>query len=404
MQPPLVYERDAYTRTLDTTILESGLDGKRPFVVLADTVFYPEGGGQPADHGEISGVFVTDVQKKAGTIRHYLVSPLSPGPVSAVLDWKRRFDHMQQHTGQHLLTAVAQDRFGFRTTAFHLGETTCDIELDLASMSVEKLEELEDAVALEIRASRTVSSKLVLPEEFSTLAVRTRGLPDGHEGPVRLVEIDQVDLNTCGGTHLRSTSEIELVKLLGTESIRGGTRLFFVAGTRARRRFSAHERRNAELRELLGTSDAGLSRAASQRIEDNKQLNRTVRILEEELVERWLDVLEGRLDPVVHLHFEGKDAGFLQRTGKAATARLKEKALLVTSTDGAQDAFVLAFGEALTGNFPEIAKAAAALLEGRGGGSGRVFQGKAASLKAVPQVLKRVHESLPSFVKGAGGS
>ncbi len=226
-----LYEREPGRREAEAEVVAAGEQGGRPFVVLSDTLFYPEGGGQPADRGTIAGVAVLDVQRAGGTIRHLLERPIAPGSVRLALDWERRFDHMQQHTAQHLLSALAEDRFGWKTTAFHLGPAVSDIELAVPALAEETREALEEAVAAEIRAARPVRPRRVTREEFERLeAVRTRGLPDGHAGEVRLVEIEGVDLNTCGGTHLASTAEIEALHLLASEPMRGGTRLHFAAG------------------------------------------------------------------------------------------------------------------------------------------------------------------------------
>jgi Ser-tRNA(Ala) deacylase AlaX len=174
------YERDPYATALETRVLRTGTEQGRPFATLEDTILYPEGGGQPADRGTLNGTAVLDVQKRDGEIRHYLAAPVVEGPASLELDWPRRFDHMQQHTGQHLLTAVAQDRFQWETTAFHLGASVCDIELSATSISRSEMEQLEEAVAEEIRAHREISARRVSPEAYKLEAVRSRGLPEGH--------------------------------------------------------------------------------------------------------------------------------------------------------------------------------------------------------------------------------
>jgi hypothetical protein len=115
------YHRDGFLKVLDTVVVDAGEDDGRPYAVLEDTVFYPEGGGQPADHGVLGNADVIDVQKIDGEIRHYLSQPVERGPVRLELDWRRRWDHMQQHTAQHVLTAVALQQFNWRTTALHLG-------------------------------------------------------------------------------------------------------------------------------------------------------------------------------------------------------------------------------------------------------------------------------------------
>jgi len=124
---------------------------------------------------------------------------------------------MQQHTAQHLLTAVAADQFGWQTTAFHLGAHVSDIEVDVKSIGKSELRLLEETVAVEVRAARRISARRVSPDEYEQMEVRSRGLPPGHSGDVRLIEIEGIDLNTCGGTHCVSTAEIEAIALLGTE-------------------------------------------------------------------------------------------------------------------------------------------------------------------------------------------
>ncbi|NTV75390.1 MAG: alanyl-tRNA editing protein, partial [Holophaga sp.] len=358
------YERDPYLTELDTAVLRTGEDG-RPFAVLADTVLYPEGGGQPPDHGTLGAAEVLDVQKRDGEVRHYLSAPVAPGPVKVRLDWERRFDHMQQHTGQHLLTAVAQDRFGWETKAFHLGEEVCDIELGVAAIGEAGLRLLEEAVAAEVRAARPVSAARVKQEDLPGLQVRSRGLPEGFTGDVRLVTIQGVDTNTCGGTHVRSTAELEAVVLVGTESLRGGTRLFFVAGGRARRRLAAHELRNGALRTLLGAPDAGLVAALEGRLEQARNLDRKVRALEEELADVLVEALAARPGTLADHHFEGRDAAFLQKAGRLLTAAAPHKAVFFTSTLEGQHYFLLTAGEASPLDVPARGRELAALLDGR---------------------------------------
>lgn len=381
------YERDPFATALETRILACGEDHGRPFVLLEDTVFYPEGGGQPCDLGTVNGVAVVEVQKREGAIRHYLAAALPAGPASLRLDWTRRFDHMQQHTGQHLLTAVAQDRFKWGTTAFHLGASVCDIELDAASISPRDLEALEEAVAAEIRAHHEVTARKVSPEDYGKEAVRSRGLPEGHVGDIRLVQIAGVDLNTCGGTHLHHTGEIEALKLLGTEGIRGGTRLYYVAGRRARLRLGAQEERNARLRTLLGAPDEELVAALQIKLDQLLALERRSRKLEEELAEFQAAALAARPEALVEAHLEGRDMAFLQKLIRGILAADPAKAVFLTADPGGQGLFLLSAGERSPLDVPSAGKAVAAILGAKGGGSGKSFQGKAPSLAARAEAL-----------------
>ena len=381
------YERDPYASSLETRILRVGEEKGRPFAILEDTVFYPEGGGQPCDLGTVNGTTVVDVQKREGEVRHYLDTALPEGPASLWLDWTRRFDHMQQHTGQHLLTAVAQDRFQWATTAFHLGPAVCDIELDASSISPAELERLEESVAAEVRARREVSARWVSVETYGQEALRSRGLPEGHAGDIRLVQIEGVDLNTCGGTHLRHTGEIEALKLLGTESIRGGTRLFYVAGGRIRRRLGAHEQRNATLRTLLGAPDEDLIPALQIKLDQLLILERRSRKLEEELVDYQAAAMGVRPETLVEAHLEGRDMTYLQKLARGILAADPAKAVFLTAETGGQGIFLLSAGEASTLDVPTAGKAVAALLGAKGGGAGKSFQGKAPSLLARKQAV-----------------
>ena len=388
MQSVPAYERDSYLRELETEIVAVGAEDGRPFAVLADTVLYPEGGGQPSDRGTLGSIAVVDVQRREGGIRHYVERPVNPGQATVRLDWARRFDHMQQHTAQHLLTAVANDTFGWPTTAFHLGEQLSDIELDVGGLAPLEIEMLEEAVAEQIRAAHPVTSRRVAPDALASLAVRTRGLPADHHGDVRLVEIAGVDLNTCGGTHVRSTAEIEALKLLATEAMRGGTRLFFVAGGRLRRRLAAHETRSGRLRSLLGAPDAELAATLEARLEHQHALEKHVRALEEDLSTALADALAAQPGAVVAAHLEGKDAAFLQRMARRLTG--SAKTVLLTGGGGEHGPFVVVAGEALPLDVQAAGREVAAILGGRGGGSGRTFQGKAGALSARDAALARL--------------
>ena len=384
------YERDPFAPSLETRILRRGEEKGRPFVVLEDTVFYPEGGGQPCDLGTVNGVAVVDVQKREGELLHFLGTAIPEGPASLRLDWTRRFDHMQQHTGQHLLTAVAQDQFQWETTAFHLGAQVCDIELDAPSISPSAMERLEEAVAAEIRAHHEISARWVSPEVYGQEPVRSRGLPEGHKGDIRLVQIACVDLNTCGGTHLHHTGEIEALKLLGTESIRSGTRLFYVAGGRARRRLGAHEQRNAALRTLLGAPDEDLVPALQIKLDQLLILERRSRKLEEELAEYQAAALAARPGALVEAHLEGRDMAFLQKLAKGILGLAPAKAVFLTADAGGQGIFLLGAGEDSTLDVPAVGKAVAAILGAKGGGAGKSFQGKAPSLAARDQAVAAI--------------
>jgi len=376
METRKAYETDAYAKTLDTKVLKVFVDGGRHCVVLEDSILYPEGGGQPSDCGRIGSANVLDiVRRQAGDV-HIVDCALEPGPVTVQLDWARRFDHMQQHTGQHLLTAVAHGKFGWTTTAFHLGPELCDIELDAPLVTSQQRHDLEEAVMDEIVAARSVTVYWVSQEDYKTLNVRSRGLPEGHRGDVRLVEIKGLDVNTCGGTHLASTLELECVKLVGAEPAPGGTRLLFVFGKRVRGRLEAHEQRNHALRTILGRPDDGLVEAVERHVSLEKELERSLRGTDEELAALHASSIIAEKGALLTRHFENKDAAFLQKvTRRLLEASEGRMVFLTTGKDGGAF-FSLAAGNRCVTDVPSLGREVAAILNGRGGGSGRQFQGK----------------------------
>ncbi len=388
------YQREPYLTELDVEAISSGDEDGRPFVILDDTILYPEGGGQPADHGLVGDVPVTDVQRVDRDIRHYVERLVQPGAARLQLDWSRRFDHMQQHTAQHLITAVADAQHGWETTSFHLGDRRCDIELNTPLPDGGSLARLEDAVMGVVRSNRRVSARLVTPAEVSALEVRSRGMPPGHEGSVRLVEIDGVDVCACGGTHLASTAEIEAVKLLGVEAMRGGCRLHWAAGGRVRGLLGEHEARARDLRAVLDAGNDDLVAAVTGRLEKLKAADRRARRLERELARQIAGRLVESDTTLMEAHFDDAGAEFLQLVARHVVAGVGSRVVLLTASEAGEHFFLLACGSdcsvELTRPGPRIAE----LLGGRGGGSATLFQGKAGNMKRRTEAVDVLRQEL----------
>ena len=411
------YEVDPYLRRLETELLSLGTDERGVYAVLADTILYPEGGGQPADHGTLvpgagaappGGALwrVVDVRRVGGETRHYLngggepagqptlsmtasgqeangTETPSPGPIVLELDWARRYDHMQQHSAQHLLSAVAEDEYHWPTTSFHLGAEVSDVELDVPALQDAQIVALEDQLAIHVRAGRPLLQSYVNIEAGVPGGVRSRGLPDGHSGPLRLIEIEGVDVCACGGTHLRSTAEMEAVKLLHSEPMRGGTRLYFVAGARTRRRLGAGEERLRELRGVLGVPESELADAARARIEQSTSLARALQARELALSEAHARRLAALAEPVAG---DSLDTALVALVAQAAT-RLDGRGLVLVAADSESGPFALGAGMQCTADVQKAGGLVAGVLDGRGGGSGRLYTGRADRLHKLPEAL-----------------
>jgi len=389
------YERDPYRTRLEVTVVRQAVEDGRPWVVLDDTLLYPEGGGQPTDHGRLGDTAIIDVQRVDGEIRHYLDGPLDDSPTLLRLDWQRRFDHMQQHTAQHLLTALAADGFGWQTTSFHLGATVSDIELDVPTISAGELRRLEETVAAKIRQGLAVTARRVADDEYRSLPVRTRGLPEGHQGDIRLVEIAGVDFNACGGTHVANTAEIEAVALLGTDSMRGGTRLHWIAGGRVRLRLHQREEQAAAIRQAFETSDEEVLQVAEGKLERLKEAERQIKGLRAELAHEAARRLQGTTSPVIDGHFDGADAGFLQLVARELVGADEQRLALLTADGDSGTFFCICVRSGAGWDLRQAGAAVAEALHGRGGGSAELIQGKAGSLEQRDDALAILGEQSP---------
>ncbi len=231
-----LYYRDSYLTAFDARLLEVRPAGGRYHLYLDKTAFYPTSGGQPFDTGFIGGAAVVDVIDEDERIAHVVAEPPAPGPVACRIDWDRRFDHMQQHTGQHLLSAVFCDLLGYQTVSFHLGTEVSTIDLAAPEVTAAQLQAVEDRTNALVFEDRSVTVAFYSPQEAAALGLRK---PSEREGSVRVVEIAACDRSACGGTHVRSTGQIGPVLLRRLDRVRQNVRVEFVCGGRAARRARA---------------------------------------------------------------------------------------------------------------------------------------------------------------------
>ena len=244
-----LYFADAYLTAFTARVTARSVRGGVPAVALDRSAFYPEGGGQPPDSGTLNGVRVVDVQSDDdGTVWHSVAAPLDGETADGAVDWARRFDHMQQHHGQHILSAAFEELFHAPTVAFHLGAdyATIDVGTELTEAQVLAAEERSNAIIWEDRA---VQARFVTPEELAGLSLRK---PPAVLGPIRVVSVAGFDHAACGGTHPRSTGAVGVLHIRRREKRGADTRVEFVCGGRALRDL----RRNGS---LLGRIAASLT-------------------------------------------------------------------------------------------------------------------------------------------------
>lgn len=267
-----LYYDSAYLTEWQTTIRNVVDTANGVYLELEETAFYPEGGGQPCDSGTIGEMNVQDVTIEGETILHKVDNPSAAVPGATVtcrLNWDKRFDHMQQHSGQHLLSAIGLQLLDAPTLSFHLGEDYATIDVELDELSVERLGALEKEVNRHIYSNHIISSYFTTAEEAARLPLVKQ--PKFTNG-IRIVEMKDVEYNACGGTHVSSTGEIGMIKLLKSERQKGNIRIYFLCGTRALNEFNENQRILSVLAQKFNTGKDEILSRFEKWEQEHKQL------------------------------------------------------------------------------------------------------------------------------------
>ena len=371
-----IFDRDPYQAEAIVHVLSCRPSPDGFLAIFDQTIFYPKGGGQPSDRGSAGGAQVLDVTEEQGEILHLLDRAIPEGETMLKLDFTRRFDHMQQHTGQHILSTVLEDLYQDDTLISRI-EDNAHIEL-IRELSVEQLMKAQDQVNQLIRQARPVSCYYVSPEEAMKLPIRGHLTP--HE-QVRLVEIDGFDLNGCGGTHCSSTDQVKELVITGAEMVRGAFRVYYQCGGRA-------EKGKKESQSALLRMQQAWNVESAARLEEKTeacrvqmpQLDEKVKALRETLLDSETErmCLKGQalgkwllIDAV----FEDGDVRFLKGLSERLTAEENRVVLFAVSQNGQVS---LIWGRSKGKAGPDLGKYLKELMSGcsgRGGGSMILAQG-----------------------------
>ncbi|MBP1964458.1 alanyl-tRNA editing protein [Paenibacillus aceris] len=363
-----LYYKSASIREWQTTISEVLEREDGYYVILEETAFYPHGGGQPCDEGSINGIPVLDVSSEGETVLHKVASLPSKGVAACKVDWNRRFDHMQQHSGQHLLSAVCRDLYQALTLSFHLGTDYATIDVEQPELSSSQLAAIETEVNQQIYKNRSIASYFVTAEELAQLPLVKQ--PKVTEN-IRIVEIQDVEYNACGGTHVSSTGEIGMIKLLKAEKQKGNTRIYFKCGYRALEEFNDNLKILGALSHKFNTGkDEIIDRIEKWEFEQ-KKLQAELADLKEKndayMVQELLSSREGNL--IAHV-FEEKSLKDLQSLAGKLTAESNLPVLLATLTE---NKVVLANHDSSL-SCGAFFKTNLGTYQGKGGGSDKIAQ------------------------------
>lgn len=381
-----LFHLDAYAREFTSVV--TGVrrrEGRVTAVALAETAFYPAAGGQPADQGHLDAMEVTDVLEEDGEIWH-AVQPSAQGQVEGFsvagsLNWERRFDHMQQHTGQHILSQAFLQALGAETLSVHIG-ATCTLDLDLPLLDDEAIARVEDLANTIVTENRVVAAREVEIEEAVAMGLRR---PPRQAGRIRVVEVAGFDRSACGGTHVRATGEVGAIALLRHERHKGGVRVGFQCGWRALRHYRWARRLITSLATEFTVGEPELAGTIGRLSSRAREMERGMETARLELLGYEARALLARATspgtpagaqgpPVVAAAYDGRAIEDLRALARTLTAQADCVAILATDPGR----------RVLVARSPAVAVDAAAVLRetvaafgGRGGGKSEAAEGTA---------------------------
>lgn len=371
-----MYYTDATLTEFTSTIVSCDTREARTTVVLEATAFYPTSGGQPHDLGTLGDASVLDViDAEDGRILHVLDRPLAVGAtVTGLIDPVRRFDHMQQHSGQHVLSAAFEQTCGVRTESFHLGTTGCTIDL-AREVTPTEIVAAEDAANRVVWSDRPVSVRFASEQEAAALPLRKES---HRSGTLRLVEIADCDLSACGGTHVSRTGMIGVIAVTGWERFKGGSRINFVCGGRA---LASHRRLRDQMAAVtrhLSVGGADAADAVERLQHDVRTHQRSARLLQEEVAALQAAALAAAAEDVgrfrrVIVQREGWDATAIKALASALVAQ--PGLVAVVTGSGTPAPCVIARSSDVAFDAGAAIKEITSTLGGRGGGRPELAQG-----------------------------
>jgi alanyl-tRNA synthetase len=381
-----LYYHDAYLTRFDAAVVGREDDGRR--IYLDRTAFYPTSGGQPFDTGRLGGVPVVDVVDEEGRVAHVLAGPLPGERIAGEVDWARRFDHMQQHTGQHLLSAVIADRFGAATVSVHFGRESSTLDLDAGSFNHAQVVEAEALANVAVTENRPVRVSF----EATATAAGLRKLTD-REGTLRVVTIEELDRSACGGTHVRATGEIGFIALGKVERVKQLARLEFTCGARAVRRARGEADLLATLAAAQSAAPEDLPGLMEGQRAELKAGAATRRGLEEELAGYRARELYAAATPEGHglrLTSWRDPGGSVDRLRTLAQAYGTLPGGVFVGAVTAPPTIVVASAADSGVDAARVLRAGLDAVGGRGGGNPRLAQGKPGTAEAIDQAVAAV--------------
>lgn len=384
-----LYWKEPYSKEFKGRILKKEVSEDKIRIILDRTLFYPTSGGQLCDRGYINEIGVLDVFEEEGEIVHILEREPEGNEVIGKIDWERRFDNMQQHTGQHILSQSFLRVLGAETLSSNLGEEASVIELGINKIELEEIEKVEAFANRIVHENREVLSHILKGEEWKRFPLRK---PPPEEKEIRIVEIKDFDFSACGGTHLSWTGEVGLIKVTGWERIRGNIRIEFLCGGRA---VKDYQRKHKILKNLSLSLTVGIEELTNSVLKMKEEIvseRKRASKIEEKLIEFELkELLSSQKGILVEKIFEGIDLKNLRKIASKIVSQ--RECIAILGGKGEKGNLIIASSEKLPVDLREFLKFAEEKIRGSGGGNRNFIQ-----IGGEPELIEEAMEKIKEAI------
>lgn len=392
-----LYLESPYKVEFEAQVVEKVIWEQKPALILDQTCFYPESGGQPCDKGTINEVEVLKVLEDEARIIHLLAENISSAKVTGKIEWQTRFDHMQQHSGQHILSQSFHELLGAETLSFHLGEAISSVEMDLRKISEEEVENVERRANEIVFQDREIKCYFIPEEKIESVPLRR---PPKKKGLIRVVEVSDFDFSACGGTHVRRAGEIGLIKILKLERIRNNIRFEFICGQRTLEDYLWKNRILRELSTRFTVNEEEILNTVERLSSDLKSQKRKGKKMQEKIAQyEAQEIIQETKEKIIKELFVDKtpeEVRFLVLN----IIRKGDFVVLFGLKGEERGHLILACSENINIDMREIVPIVSPLIKGKGGGRPSLVEIAGEEIENLEQALERAFE----FIKKKMGS
>ena len=392
-----IYLESPYKVEFEAQVVEKVIWEKKPALILDQTCFYPESGGQPCDKGTINEVEVLKVLEDEARIIHLLDEDISSDKITGKIEWQTRFDHMQQHSGQHILSQSFHELLGAETLSFHLGEAISSVEMDIRKISEEEVENVERRANEIVFQDREIKCYFIPEEKIGSVPLRR---PPKKKGLIRVVEVSDFDFSACGGTHVRRAGEIGLIKILKLERIRNNVRFEFICGKRTLEDYLWKNRILRELSTRFTVNEGEILNTVEKLSSDLKSQKRKGKKMQEKIAQYEAQkIIQEAKEKIIKELFVDKtpeEVRFLVLN----IIRKGDFVVLFGLKGEERGHLILACSENINIDMREIVPLVSPLIKGKGGGRSSLVEIAGEEIVNLEQALERAFE----FIKKKMGS